>query len=246
MSRLVGAVLGLLLVTAIAACGDDASSSAAAACDLPTGDDPVDLRADDFTTTIDNPWWPMAPGATWTYRETTIDGDVVDITTTVTDDTKDVDGITTRVVRDTAKQDGEVIEDTFDWYAQDDDGNLWYFGEDTSSYEDGKVDHDGSWEHGVDGALAGIMLPADPEPGCTYRQEYRKGEAEDNGRILGVHEIVEVPAGTYRDALSTQDWTPLEVDSEHKVYARGVGPVLGVQLAGGSERDELLSYRPGG
>ena len=216
-------------------------------CDLPQGSEVVSMKPSDFTTSITNPYWPMRPGTTWTYRET--DGDSVeDIVVTVTDKTKTIAGITARVVRDTVTEGGELVEDTFDWYAQDDDGNIWYLGEDTKEYEaDEVVSTEGSWEHGVDGALAGIAIPADPEPGCAYRQEYKRGEAEDNGVVLSTDEIVQVPAGSYTGALSTMDTTPLEpLVNEHKVYARGVGMVLEVQLGGGAARGELISVTQGG
>jgi hypothetical protein len=221
-----------------------ASAGGSGGCGLPTGSEKVSMDRG-FTTDIDNPFWPMRPGATWTYRQTNGD-EVAENIVTVTDDTKDIDGIEARVVRDVVKVGDRVTEDTFDWYAQDHAGNIWYLGEDTKEYDGDEVSTEGSWEHGVDGALAGIALPADPQPGCAYRQEYKKGEAEDNGRILSLHETVQVPLDDYRDAMSTQDWTPLELDNEHKVYVRGVGPVLTVQLAGGAERAELVSYRPGG
>lgn len=216
-------------------------------CDLPQRSEVVRMNPRDFSTSITNPYWPMRVGSTWTFRET--DGDKVqDIVVTVTDQTKTIAGIKARVVRDTATERGELVEDTADWYAQDRDGNLWYLGEATKEYEDGEVvSTEGSWEHGIDGALAGIAIPADPEPGCEYRQEYKRGVAEDNGAVLSTEEIVQVPAGSYRDALSTQDTTPLEpLMNEHKVYARGVGPVLTVQLGGGAERGELVSVTMGG
>ena len=140
-----------------------------------------------------------------------------------------------------------MIEDTFDWYAQDADGNVWYLGEDTKEFENGKlVTTEGSWETGVDGAQAGIALPADPEPGLTYRQEYYAGQAEDGGTVLSVDELVEVPFGEFRDVLMTKDFTPLEPHLlEHKFYAKGVGPVLTLTISGGSDREELLDYTEG-
>jgi hypothetical protein len=223
---------------AIAKGGDGAG-----ACALPRGDDPVKLRGSDLSTNITNRYWPMQPGTVWTFRET--DGDTVDeIVVTVTDRTKAISGgITARIVHDIVREEGRVVEDTDDYYAQDRKGNLWYLGERTREYgEGGEVSTAGSWEHGVDGAMAGIAIPARPEPGCSYRQEYYEGEAEDNGRILATDEIVQVPAGSFRGALSTQDTTPLEPwMSEHKLFAPGVGPVLTLQLAGGAARGELVS-----
>ena len=130
---------------------------------------------------IDNPYWPMAPGSRWVYRETDGKGGVMKVVVTVTDRTKTIDGIAATVVHDVVSEDGKVVEDTFDWYAQDRWGNVWYLGEDTTEYEDGKASTAGSWEAGVDGAQAGVILPGQPEVGQAYRQEYYAGEAEDAG-----------------------------------------------------------------
>jgi hypothetical protein len=166
------------------------------------------------------------------------------VVVTVSSETKKLaNGITARVVRDTVTEDGELIEDTVDWYAQDADGNVWYMGEDTAEFEGGKITtRGGSWEAGVDGALPGIMVPADPVDGMKYRQEYYAGEAEDNGEVLSVGEQVEVPAGHYTDALLTKDTNALEPKVlEFKLYAPGVGPVLALGVSGGGGREELVN-----
>jgi hypothetical protein len=161
----------------------------------------------------------------------------------VTGDTKDILGVPCVVVRDTVTLDGEVIEDTFDWFAQDADGNVWYFGEDTKEYEDGEVvTTEGSWEAGVDGAEPGIVMEADPQVGDRYRQEFYEGHAEDMATVLSLDETADVPYGSYEDVLMTEDTTPLEPDVlERKFYARGVGVVLEVDVNGGGEREELVS-----
>jgi hypothetical protein len=230
--RLVLAAAGLLL---LAGCGSDSNS-------LPQGSEPANLDAGDFVDRIDNPYWPMAPGSKWVYRE---DGQRVEVT--VTGQRKEILGIRATVVHDVVTEDGEVVEDTYDWYAQDADGNVWYLGEDTKEFEDGEVKStEGSWEAGVDGAEAGILLPGEPEVGMTYRQEYYEGEAEDAGEILSLDEWVEVPSGRYRNVLMTKDYTPLEPEVlEHKFYAKGVGPVLVVAISGGSGREELLRFTRG-
>ena len=148
------------------------------------------------------------------------------------------------MVRDVVTENGVPVEVTDDWYAQDSAGNIWYLGEATTEYENGKpTTTAGSFEAGVDGAQPGIILPADPEPGTTYRQEYYKGEAEDEGEIVSVGVQAEVPAGHYTDVLMTQDTNPLEPKVlEFKFYAPQVGPVLAVGVSGGSDREELLSY----
>jgi hypothetical protein len=231
-------VRGLILVAVVFLAGCGGGDTAA----LPTGAEQVTLDPADFTTEIDNPYWPMAPGNRWVYRET--DGEAEQrVEVTVTDETKTISGIEARVVHDIVTANGEVVEDTYDWYAQDADGNVWYLGEDTKEYENGKVTTTaGSWEAGVDGAQAGIAVPADPEAGLTYRQEYYAGEAEDAATVLSVDEWVEVPAGPYSDVLMTKDFTPLHPEIlEHKLYARDVGPVLVLGISGGAGREELVS-----
>jgi hypothetical protein len=162
----------------------------------------------------------------------------------VTRDTKTILGITAVVAHDTVTKDGNVKEDTFDWYAQDRQGNVWYLGEDTKEYENGAVvSTKGSWEAGVSGAQPGISMKARPKAGATYRQEYFKGQAEDFAQVLNTRESVTVRAGTYRDVLKTKDFTPLEPKLlEHKYYAPGVGVVQEVTVKGGSGRVELVEY----
>jgi hypothetical protein len=189
----------------------------------------------------------MTPGTTWIYRETDAEGGERRVEVTVTDETKDVLGIQATVVHDVVTEDGEVIEDTYDWYAQDRFGNIWYLGEDTKEYENGEVvSTAGSWEAGADGAQAGVLVPGSPTVGLAYRQEYLEGEAEDAGEILSLDEQVSVPFGSFTDVLMTKDWTPLDPDIlEHKFYAPGVGPVLALDVSGGSGREELVEFRPG-
>ena len=206
------------------------------------------LAPGDFTTRIDNPYLPMRPGSRWVYRETDAAGAVQRVVVKVTRRTRRIaNGVTARVVRDTVTERGRLVEDTFDWFAQDRAGNVWYLGEDTTDYEDGRpVSTAGSWEAGVDGARAGIAMLARPRPGRGYRQEHAAGEAEDRARVLSLDDQAEVPAGHFEDVLTTKDWNPLEPRAlEYKLYARGVGLVLAVQVSGGSGREELLRYEPG-
>jgi hypothetical protein len=198
-----------------------------------------------FTTVIDNPWWPMAVGSKWSYTETDAEGTVAKVEVTVTADTKEIMGVTTVVVHDVLTEDGTTVEDTFDWYAQDLDGNIWYFGEDTKEFTDNGVDTAGSWEAGVDGALPGVIVPAAPAVGMTYRQEYLAGEAEDQATVLSLDEQAQVPAGDYQGLLLTKEFTPVEPDVlEYKWYAQGVGQVLAITVSGGSDREELDKYTP--
>jgi hypothetical protein len=236
--------LTTLLIAAVAvlvACGDDDEGGS-----LPQGNEKVKLDPSDFTTDIDNPYWPMKPGSRWVYRETDSEGARQRVEVTVTNRTKRIaNGVEARVVHDEVTEDGEPVEITDDWYAQDKDGNIWYLGEATTEYENGKATTTaGSFEAGRDGAQPGVIVPAKPEPGLTYRQEYYKGEAEDEGSIVSLDEQAEVPFGHFRNVLMTRDTNPLEPKVlEFKFYARNVGPVLAVSVSGGSDREELLSYK---
>ena len=137
-----------------------------------------------------------------------------------------------------------LVENTFDWYAQDRCDNIWYLGENTREYENGQVvTRAGSWKAGVDGAQAGVLLPGTPEVGLTYRQEYYAGEAEDAAAVLSIDERAQTPAGRFRHVLLTKDYTPLHPRIlEFKMYAPGVGPVLVLGVSGGSDREDLLRY----
>jgi hypothetical protein len=230
----------MLVVVVAAGCGGSDGSS------FPQGSEAVELDPADFTSEIDNPWLPLRTGSRWVYRETDQEGGDQRVVVTVLDETRTVLGIETRVVHDVVTEDGELVEDTYDWYAQDSDGNVWYLGEDTTEFEDGEPSSTaGSWEAGVDGALPGILVPAEPEVGMTYRQEYYEGEAEDAAEVLSLAEKVEAPFGQYDGVLMTKDYTPLEPDIlEHKFYARDVGTVLALTISGGSDREELVAYTP--
>jgi len=180
------------------------------------------INPNDFTTTIDNGYFPMKPGTTFVYQ-----GGAQRDQMAVTHSTMKVMGVECVVVDDRAWEDGKLVEKTYDWFAQDDKGNVWYFGEDTKEYENGKVvSTKGSWEAGVDGAKPGIMMQADPKVGHAYRQEYYPGEAMDMVRVLNLNASVKVPYGSFDHALETKEWTPLQpVLFEKKYYVRGVGPL---------------------
>ena len=199
-----------------------------------------------FTTRIDNPYWPMAPGDKWVYSETDTRGAKQKVVVEVTHKTKTIaNGVEARVIRDTATENGEITEHTDDWYAQDKAGNIWYMGEATAEYKNGKVEtREGSFEAGVDGAQPGIAMPA--EPGLSYRQEYYKGEAEDRAAVVTVgEERVQAPFGSFeKRVLMTRDLVPTEPKvQELKFYAPGVGLLLSVHTDGG--RAELVSHTRG-
>jgi len=195
----------------------------------------------DFVDGVDNRYFPLTPGTTFVYEGETEDG-TVRIEDYVTHETKQILGVTCVVVRDRVIEDGELVEETFDWYAQDKDGNVWYFGEDAKEYEAGVVvSTKGSWEAGVDGAMPGIIMEANPQVGDFYRQEYYKGEAEDMAEVLSLTESASVTYGSFDNLLMTREWTPLEPGVvEHDYYAPSVGLVLEVMVEGGSERVELV------
>ena len=202
-----------------------------------------DIDPAGFSTVIDHPYLPLTPGSRWVYESQTPEG-LERIVVEVTDDTREVMGVEAVVVRDTVTLDGVVIEDTFDWYAQDAEGNVWYFGEDTREFENGiAVNASGAWEAGIDGALPGIVMEADPQVGDRYRQEYYEGEAEDEGKVLSLDATVTVPFGDFDGVLQTKDFTRLERGVvENKFYAEGVGVVQEQKVKGGSQLTVLVEH----
>jgi hypothetical protein len=201
---------------------------------------------EDFVAVIDNPYMPFMPG-TRTVFEGVSDGQRERNVVVVTDRTKVILGVTTTVVHDRVfSANGDLAEDTFDWYAQDRFGNVWYFGEDTAEYDNGKVSSTkGSWEAGVAGAQPGVVMLAQPTVGESYHQEFLKGEAEDVGTVVAIDDRVSVPYGSFDRVVVTEDTTPLEPQIlEHKFYAPGIGVVLERVLRGGQEVSRLVSYTP--
>jgi hypothetical protein len=236
----VGFVLGYMVEEVVE---DDDDDEGGTGPEVPY--EPV-IDSANFVDTVDNPYFPLVPGTELTYEADTEDGPE-EIIVLVTNDTREILGITCTVVRDTVTVDGVLVEDTYDWYAQDTDGNVWYMGEDSKEYEDGDfVGTSGSWEAGVDGAYPGIIMLADPIVGISYRQEYYEGEAEDMGAVVGLGESTTVPYGSYDNVLVTMDWDPLEPDvTERKYYARDIGVILEVEKGGDNERVELVDVQTG-
>jgi hypothetical protein len=238
------ATLGSALVLGLAGV---AGAVAEANRGLPEGREPARIVPAEFTTRIDNPYYPLRPGERRVYRETAPDGTRNRIVDRVTHRTKRIaNGVRARVVVATVTdQRGELVEFTEEWFAQDRAGNVWYFGEDTTAYEHGRADKHGSFEAGVNGAEPGVQMPARPRPGLRYRLEggYRTGAA-DHSEVLSVaKEQVEVPFRHFRRTLMTRDYTPLEPKvSELWFYAKGVGAVLALDLSDGDHREELVSY----
>jgi hypothetical protein len=232
---------------AVTACGGDDDGKRSGTRALPQGSEKVDLDPADFTTRIDNPYRPMAPGTRRVYRGTDTDGTVSRTEVRVTPRTKRIaNGIEARVVRDVVTEDGELTEAGYDWYAQDSAGNVWYLGEEVKEYENGKVKATSSWEAGVDGAQPGVVMSAKPRPGLTYRQMYVAGAVEDQAKVLSADEQVGSSAGHFTDAVTIKDLSPLEPKVfEYKLFARGVGLVRAFEVSGGSGHEELLGYSTG-
>jgi hypothetical protein len=239
---LIGLTMALVLVSG---CGSSSSAGGGAKQTSGKAYAPS-IEPAGFTTEIDNEYFPLEPGTTFVYEGKTEDATEGD-TVRVTSHRRNVMGVECVVVEDRVIEDGELTEKTYDWYAQDEQGNVWYFGEDSREYENGKVKStEGSWEAGKDGAEPGIIMPSDPKTGETYRQEYYKGEAEDMAKALKLDGSVEVPYGSFDNVLVTDEWTPLEPNiAEHKYYAPGVGNVLEVAVEGPKERLELVDVKYG-
>jgi hypothetical protein len=205
-----------------------------------------------FVKEVDNPYFPLEPGTTWVYEGQTPEG-TERVEDTVLRETKRVMGVECVVLRDRVWLNGELIEDTVDWHAQDKEGNVWYFGEYTKEYENGKVvSTGGSFVAGEEGALPGIIMPADPKVGDSYRQEYYEGEAEDMAEVIslngtGLNDAVSTPYGSFNeDVLVTKDWNPLEPDIlEHKYYAPGIGLIGETKVTGPAEKIELIDLKRG-
>jgi len=197
-----------------------------------------------YSANVTNEWFPLAPGSVYRYRGVK-DGEPSREVMTVTHRTRTLDGAETIVVKDLLYLRGRLEERTRDYYTQDDDGNVWYFGEDTAELDaKGRVTtREGTWHAGVDGAKPGIFMYAHPAVGQSARQEFLKGQAEDHFAVLRRGIAVTVPFKAFRGALLTKEWTPVEPGVlDHKYYARGIGTVLEQTVKGGNERNELVSF----
>ncbi|HKD97922.1 MAG TPA: hypothetical protein VKB69_10015 [Micromonosporaceae bacterium] len=198
-----------------------------------------------FGTVVDNPYFPLKPGSTWVYqgvRDGVPQKDVV----VATGRTKVVDGVTAVVVTDTATHGSTLLEKTEDWYAQDKQGNVWYLGEATAAYDNGKVDTEGSWTSGVDGAVPGIIMPAHPRVTDSFRQEFLKDHAEDTFWVVQDGVSTKVPAGSYTGVIRTLEFTRLEPDViDNKFYAPGVGIIREASASGPNETADLVSFTSG-
>jgi hypothetical protein len=242
---LISSLLALpILITA--GCGSGGSNSTTTAGSIAAGagpNGPAEVSPSEFSATVDNPYYPLKPGSTYRYRGVKDGKPTLDIYA-VSHETKAIEEVPCVAVKDNLYEAGNLEEQTTDWYTQDHAGNVWYFGEATRELNaQGKTTStEGSWQAGVDDAEPGIFIPADPQPGQSYRQEYYKGHAEDQFKVLALSSSVTVPAGSYQPALLTEETTPLEPGVvDHKYYVRGVGNVKEVTARGPRELAALTS-----
>lgn len=234
----------LLVLAAAVTCAGGLSVASAVTNGGATAPGSQALDPNAFDQPVANPWFPLVPGTVSRYRGTD-DGESFRERVVVTARTKQVQGVTTTVVRDVVRRaDGSLAESTRDWYAADDAGNVWYFGEATATYDDeGHVEsREGSWRAGVDGARAGMIMPADPSPTDAFRQELYRGEAEDQAWVVQRGATTTVPYGTLHDVVRTFEWSRLEKDVvSEKLYAPGIGIVRERDVSGGNETFVLVS-----
>jgi hypothetical protein len=214
MRRIVSVLMLVLVVVAVLATGASTARE-------------TDVDPANFVRTIDNRWYPLRPGTTFVFTGVS-DGKRTRDVLTVRRQARTIQGVRCVVVKDNVYEDGKLSEATDDWFAQDKQGTVWYFGEATSTVNKaGKITSTkGSWEAGVDGAEAGIIMPAHPKVGQSFRQEYSKGKAEDHFAIESMSSHVGTPYVNSRHAMRTREWSPLEPGTvERKLYVRGVGLV---------------------
>jgi hypothetical protein len=232
-----GALFGALGTSVSSA----APRAATAQPSCPANYDPV-LDPAHFVGVIDNPYFPLPVGRVLVFRGIK-DGRTQVDRVTVTDRTKVIEGVTATVITDIAKHKGELLEKTTDRYAQDDQGNVWYLGEDTTAYlPNGTVDTSGSWEAGIGEAEPGIIMEADPQVPDAYRQECQTGEAMDTAWVISAGGSLKVPYQRVHDVLRTLEFTQLEPDGvDQKYYAPGIGIVFEQTMVGGDEFAELVS-----
>ena len=236
----------LTLAVFVAACGSATGTTGSATGTTPAPvTTPYNPSIDpaDFGGPIDNPYLPLRPGTVYRYRGVGDDGKTREINTVaVTHRTKRIMGIDARVVLDQVFSGGKPEERTFDWYAQDKHGNVWYMGEDSRNYEHGRwVKDDGSWTAGVGNGKPGIIMLAHPRRGDAYRQEYSPGHAVDQARVLGQGGPVDTPFRSFSRTLLTREYSSIDKQYEKKWYARGIGVIQEDALTQSKEHSELVS-----
>ena len=192
-----------------------------------------------FVSVVNNPYFPLTPGRSYRYDEI---GGTESFRVEVTYETKTILGVTTIVVKEIHTEAGQIVETAENWFAQDRNGNVWYFGEATREFVNGQiVSTAGSWEAGVGGAFPGIIMKGHPFPGDIYFQEYAPLVAEDMASVLDIDRTETTPVDTYSNVVRTKEWTALEANSvEHKYYAPGVGLIIEQK---GGKRLELVAIQ---
>ncbi len=246
-TRIVSIGVAALLAAGVLA-AKASTRSAAAAPRVAAAASVAVINPNDFTKPVPNPYFPLVPGTVFKYRGSEGNQRFVE-RLTITHSTKVIQGVTTTVVKDILRRsDGSLAEKTEDWYAADNSGNVWYFGEDTATYHpNGTLDsREGSWEAGVKGAVAGIIMKADPMPTDAYRQEFYAGHAEDQAWTVQVNAHVRVPLRGFDHVVRSFEWTRLEPNVVSvKFYASGFGIVREQDVAGGTEKFELVAVTHG-
>jgi hypothetical protein len=217
-------VVGALLVIILGAAFYWFTQNPTVGADIPYSP-PFDPSS--FVSKVTHKYFTLEPGTKFSYVKKTAKGTERTEVAVLTE-TKQIMGVTTIVVSDRVWLNDKLKEDTRDWFAQDRDGNVWYFGEAVGNYKNGKlVDYAGTWEAGVNGAKPGIVMPANPKVGLTFQQEHAKGKAEDMGTIIGLGKKVKVAYGTLDNCLQTRDWSRIEkTANEYKYYCPAVGFVV--------------------
>ncbi len=230
--------MGLLLLSACAEARPGRSAEPAAE---------EAFNAQDFSepTRITNPYYPLVPGTKFIFEghKKNIPSRVE---TLVTSETKVVNGVTTVVILDKVFEAGQLVEETVDWFAQDKRGNVWYLGEYATDYQNGRVEgHEGSWEAGVKGTRPGIVMPASPQIGRAYHQEYAPRVAEDRTKVIKLDDSLCVPLRCFQgNVLVTEDWSPLnQREVVNKYYASGVGLIRSVTIKGDPEKLDLVAVQ---
>jgi hypothetical protein len=234
-------VVGLTVPAALAAAARSANGPPSPPTWVLHGTYVPTIKPADFVATVDNRYFPLKPGTAFHYRGVR-DGTAQTDDMLVTSQIKVVLGVKCTVVRDTVSEHGKPLERTFDWYAQDKHGNVWYMGEDSLELKNGRfVKASDSWQAGVDGAQPGIIMPGNPRVGDVYRQEYYPPDALDQAKVLATTARVRVPSGSFSRALRTIEWSPVEPQLEEKYYVAGLGEVKEEVVQGGHERFELIA-----
>jgi len=232
--------IGALMVAALAASAGTTRNPAPVTTPYNPSIDPAN-----FGGPIDNPYLPLKPGTVFRYRGVGDDGKTPELNIVrVTSRTKKIMGIGAVVVLDRVWAGGKPEERTFDWYAQDKDGNVWYLGESSFDYEHGHwVKNDGSWTAGVGNGKPGVIMLAHPRRGDRYRQEYSPGHAVDQAKVLGKGGPVDTPFRSFSQTLLTREYSTIDKQYEKKWYARGVGVIQEDAITESQEHSELVAIR---